>query len=132
MQTHHNILRRNKCFRKNEVIAAVDFYHCRLCKKTFADLRRIGLPVPLEPKLGFEELEEGNDWYILVCNKENKYQVNLIQGKLGDKIKHNCIGGEKIAKFESEDVFYLDGDCYHKFIKAANYLARHVEITGES
>jgi hypothetical protein len=120
-------------FEKNNIIAAVDFYHCRICQKKFADLRRIGIPFPLEPKLGFDELEDGNDWFILVCNYENKYQINLVQAKQGDEVKHTCIGGiESTAKFVSEEIFNKDDDRNHKFIRVSKYLTKYVEITGEA
>lgn len=119
-------------FERDNIIAAVDFYHCRVCKKKFADLRRIGVAFPLEPKLGFDELEEGKDWFILVCNYGDKYHINLVQAKLGDEIKHTCIGGiENTAKFVTEDVFNNENSYNHKFIRISKYLASHVEITGE-
>jgi hypothetical protein len=113
---------------KGEIVAVADIYHCRICKKLFADLRRIGLPFVLEPKLGFEELEEGNDWFLLVCYFGEKYIYSLVQTEIGKKTKHTCIGGvEKEIECLEEDNFY-GNEIKHKLIRLRKYLGKAVDF----
>jgi hypothetical protein len=113
---------------KGEMVAVADVYHCRICKKLFADLRRIGVPFILEPKLGFDELEDNNDWFLLVCYSDEKYTYNLVQSEIGKKIKHICIGGiEREVEFVKEDDFFGD-EIKHRLIRLRKYLGKAIDF----
>lgn len=112
----------------HEIEAVIDVYHCRKCKAIFADLRRIGIPVVLGSKLGFEELEEGNDWFLLVCIAKDKHKFYLIQSEIGKSIKHECIDKEEELRLEKEEELFRSNDTWHRIFRIRKFINKEIEI----
>lgn len=116
-------------FENKTIVGVIDVYHCRKCKTLFTDLRRIGIPEFLESKIGFEELKNNNDWFILICKKNDKIRFSLIQSEINKEIKHVCFNNKEIT-FNAliEDQFYQTNSLYHKLIRIRKYINKEVEL----
>ncbi|MDT7892357.1 MAG: hypothetical protein RQ952_06460 [Thermoproteota archaeon] len=106
----------------------IDVYHCRKCKALFADLRRIGIFLTLSSKIGFDELENDNEWLLLVCLKGDEHKFNLVQGKIGSKIMHECFEGNSEINLEKEEEVFKTGDIWHRVFRVSKYINKEIEI----
>ncbi|HLI46846.1 MAG TPA: hypothetical protein VKU94_06610 [Geobacterales bacterium] len=110
------------------VEGVIDVYHCRKCKALFADLRRVGVFVTLPAKLGFEELEGDNEWLLLICIKGDEHKINLVQGKLGSKVIHECFDGNREIELEKEEEVFKTGETWHRVFRVNKYINKEIEI----
>jgi len=113
--------------RDNYLQGTVDVWRCRGCKKLFCDDKRYG--EPLKPSVGFEEIEEGEEWAILTCTDIREVYMLSLGVKPGKRLAHTCKSGTQ-HEFVVKDDWTIepdDGDTVHRLFLVKDHVNRGIE-----
>jgi len=112
------------------LLGAIDVWRCRKCEKLFVEERRIG-ETKLEAKLGFEELEEGYKWGILVCRSKGITFWKVYKVKENSPLEHHCefLGklSLNIKEYKIEKPFLEDVE--HTLYLLEDYINKVLEVS---
>ena len=113
--------------RDNYLQGTVDVWRCRGCKKLFCDDKRYN--EPLKPSVGFEEVEEGEQWGILTCTDIKEVFMMSLGVKPGKKLAHTCKNGTQ-HEFIVKDDWTIepdDGETVHRLFLVKDHINKSIE-----
>jgi len=113
--------------RDNYLQGTVDVWRCRTCKELFCDDKRYG--EPLKASVGFEEVEEGEQWGILTCTDIKEVYMMSLGVKPGKKIVHTCKNGTA-HEFVVKDDWTIgedDGETVHRLYLVKDHINKSIE-----
>ncbi len=109
---------------KGRTIGSVDMWRCLLCKKVFAEAKKLGV-TDLAPEVGISTIDDHEQWRVLVCKLNDiKDKWELIKVKSNDKIKHKCVKHEVELRVDNFNI----NDDEHWLFNPEEYINREVRI----
>ncbi len=113
--------------RDNYLQGVVDVWSCRKCGTLFCDDKRYG--EGLKPSVGFETLQEGEQWGILTCTTTKDVYMNSLGVKPGKKVAHACRDGQTL-EFVVGDDYTLGPDVQlpiHRLFLVKDHINENIE-----
>jgi hypothetical protein len=114
--------------RDNYLQGVVDVWTCRSLKKLFCDDKRYG--EPLKPSVGFEELQEDEQWGILTCTDIKGVYMMSLGVKPGKTIKHTFSRNGTQHEFEVQQDWTIgadDGETVHRLFLVKDHVNKVIE-----
>lgn len=114
--------------RDNYLQGTVDVWRCRQCRKLFCDDKRYG--EPLKPSVGFDEIEEDEQWAILTCTDAREVFMQSMGVKPGKTLRHTCKNGEARELVVNNDWSVDEGDdrtTIHRLFLVKDYVNKVIE-----
>ena len=113
--------------RDNYLQGVVDVWRCRKCRLLFCDDKRYG--EGLKPSVGFETIQDDEEWGILTCTTQRDVYMNSLGVKKGKKLTHACRDGAVHELVVGED-FTLSPDTgmpIHRVYLVKDWVNKNIE-----
>ncbi len=109
---------------KGRTIGAIDMWRCLICKKIFAEAKKLGV-LDLAPEVGMPTIDDSERWGVLVCKLNDiKDRWELVKVKENDIITHKCL--DQVIELQINN-FNID-DNKHWLFKPEDYINKEVNI----
>ncbi len=105
----------------------VDVWRCRKCRRLFCDDKRYG--EGLKASVGFEQVQDDEEWGILTCTTEKEVYMNSLGVKPGKRITHACRSGE-VHEFVVGEGYSLEPELrmpIHRLFLVRDNLNKNIE-----